>query len=232
MEEHGRQVDAQRQAVDSRFEESDQEVALRQEAVETARVAYEDADRQLRAARDELQRRQADASRIEFELQAARERIGDIAHAIEGAGADAERLAADLERLATQLTSLDDSAARSGLDNWLGQRSAAEDKLREARSRLDDLQQQLRGSDEQRLQLEQGELPLRERITELQLKEQAARLNGEQFAQQLAEAGADEAALAALLEAQPVKANAPAGRDHAAGNGDRRARRREPCGAR
>ncbi len=208
VEEHGRQIEAQRQAVDSRFEESDREVALRQEAVETARVAYEDADRQLRAARDELQRRQADASRIEFELQAARERSGDIAHAIASAGADGERLAADLERLGAQLASLDDSAARSGLDRWLGQRSTAEDKLREARSRLDDLQQQLRGSDEQRLQLEQAELPLRERITELQFKEQAARLNGEQFAQQLVEAGADEAALTALLETQPLKANA------------------------
>ncbi len=47
---------------------------------------------------------------------------------------------------------------------------------------------------EQRLQ------PLRDRIGELRLKEQAARLNYEQFAQQLFEAGADEALLAQSLE--------------------------------
>jgi chromosome segregation protein len=202
------EVAAQREAVDRRFEESDREVAQRQEAVESARVAYEDADRALRAAREELQQRQADANRVQFELQAARERAGDISHAIGSAAEDAERLGAELERLAAQLAGLDDSVARNGLERWLGERSSAEDKLREARSRLDDLQQQLRATDEQRMQLEQGELPLRERITELQLKEQAARLNGEQHAQQLAESGADEPALVALLESQPVKANA------------------------
>ena len=34
--------------------------------------------------------------------------------------------------------------------------------------------------------------PLRDKLTELQLKEQAARLAAEQFASQLADAGADE----------------------------------------
>jgi chromosome segregation protein len=42
--------------------------------------------------------------------------------------------------------------------------------------------------------------PQRERITEMQLKEQAARLNGEQFAEALAATGADEAALAVKLD--------------------------------
>jgi len=42
--------------------------------------------------------------------------------------------------------------------------------------------------------------PLRERINEVKLKEQEARINEEQYAQQLAEAGADEAALAQALE--------------------------------
>jgi len=42
--------------------------------------------------------------------------------------------------------------------------------------------------------------PLRDRINEVKLKEQEARINEEQYAQQLAEAGADEAALAQALE--------------------------------
>ena len=42
--------------------------------------------------------------------------------------------------------------------------------------------------------------PLRNRISELRLKEQAARLNKEQYAGQLFEAGADEEAIAATLE--------------------------------
>jgi chromosome segregation protein len=50
--------------------------------------------------------------------------------------------------------------------------------------------------------------PRRERITEQQLKEQAARLAVEQFAQLLAEAQADEVALTARLEASPLRTSA------------------------
>jgi chromosome segregation protein len=53
----------------------------------------------------------------------------------------------------------------------------------------------LRSLEEQRMKIEQGLEPLRGRINELKLKEQAATLNAEQFAQQLLEAGADEEAL-------------------------------------
>ena len=49
------------------------------------------------------------------------------------------------------------------------------------------------------MQSERSLQPQRDRITEMQLKEQAARLNQEQFAQQLAEVQADEAALAEKL---------------------------------
>ena len=49
----------------------------------------------------------------------------------------------------------------------------------------------LRGLEEQRMRIEQGLEPLRVKIGDLKLKEQAAALNTEQFAQQLLEAGAD-----------------------------------------
>jgi chromosome segregation protein len=48
--------------------------------------------------------------------------------------------------------------------------------------------------------VEQALQPLRDRIGELRLKEQAARLSFEQYAAQLAEAGADEAELAQVLK--------------------------------
>ncbi|MBR7514147.1 hypothetical protein KC219_28715, partial [Mycobacterium tuberculosis] len=50
-----------------------------------------------------------------------------------------------------------------------------------------------------RLTAERAQQPLRDRITELQLKEQAARLNQEQFTEQLTAANVDEAALAERL---------------------------------
>jgi len=64
------------------------------------------------------------------------------------------------------------------------------------RSEYDDLTAKLRASDERRLQLERELDPLRQRITDMQLKEQAARLGLEQYAQMLAEANADLEAVA------------------------------------
>jgi chromosome segregation protein len=59
------------------------------------------------------------------------------------------------------------------------------------RSQYDDLTAKLRASDERRLQLERELDPLRQRITEFQLKEQAARLGFEQYEQLLQDAEAD-----------------------------------------
>ncbi|MEW5879875.1 MAG: chromosome segregation protein SMC [Pseudomonadota bacterium] len=202
---HEAQLRAHRGDADERFQQLDQELAAKQEAVEAARVAYEDADRRQREARERQQRLAAERQRIEFEVASARERAADVAHAIEVAEADAARLATDIDAARAEMTRLDDSAVRSGLDGWLAQRGTAEEKLREARSRLDELAQQLRATDEKRLQLEREQQPRRDKITELQLKEQAARLAVEQYAQQLAEAHADEAALAVRLDAAPVK---------------------------
>jgi len=205
---HEGELRSQRGDADGRFEQLDQELAAKQSGFEAARLAYEDADRALREARDEQQRRQADQQRLEFELGAARERAADVAHAIQVALADADRLAGDLGTTRAQLAQMDDTAVRGGLDTWLAQRSSAEDRLREARSRLEEVGQQLKSLDERRLTLEREVQPKRDKITELQLKEQAARLAGDQFALQLAEVHADESALAARLEARPVKAGA------------------------
>jgi len=72
---------------------------------------------------------------------------------------------------------------------------------------MDELAQQLKATDEQRMTLEREVQPRRDKLMELQLKEQAARLSAEQFAQQLAEVKADEAALEARLTPQ-MKGNA------------------------
>jgi chromosome segregation protein len=61
------------------------------------------------------------------------------------------------------------------------------------------LSQKLRQHEEARLQNERSLQPQRDRITELQLKEQAARLNQEQFTEALASTQADEAALSEKL---------------------------------
>jgi chromosome segregation protein len=72
--------------------------------------------------------------------------------------------------------------------------------LARCRDALESATNALRGLEEQRLRIEQGLEPLRARIGDLRLREQAAALNTEQFAQQLLEAGADEQALQMALK--------------------------------
>ena len=71
------------------------------------------------------------------------------------------------------------------------ERSEREAALAVARTEYEALSHKIREIDEGRLLIERSLQPLRERVTDLQLREQAARLNYEQFATLLSEAGAD-----------------------------------------
>ncbi len=208
IEANEREARLQREQADARFEQLDAEFSPRQEAVERARLTYEEADRALRAARDEQRVLETACQHCEFALNSNREREVDLARGAEAASADAQRLGDEIARAEDELKRLDDSGARAGLADWLARRSAAEEALRHARSHLDDFAQQLRVADEKRITLERDVQPLRDKLTELQLKEQAARLSSEQFATQLAEAGADETALTEKLTKPPQKAAA------------------------
>jgi chromosome segregation protein len=73
------------------------------------------------------------------------------------------------------------------------------------RSEYDDLTLKLRATDERRLQLERELDPLRQRITDFQLKEQAARIGLEQYTQHLLEANADLEAVAKSIAEAGVK---------------------------
>ncbi|MCS6945795.1 MAG: chromosome segregation protein SMC [Sutterellaceae bacterium] len=202
-----RELQAQYGELEKRFQEVDANLAARQQAQEHARQAYESADEASRAARQEAQRLAAERQRVEYELAATQQRAIDLEQALSAARAEVQRLARDIETSELEAAKLDDSAARAGLQEWLQRHTQMQERLREARSALDDLAQQVRRADEERLLLEREVLPKRERIADLQLKEQAVRLVFEQYAQLLAQSQADEAALAARLQSD-VRAHA------------------------
>jgi chromosome segregation protein len=102
---------------------------------------------------------------------------------------------AEQQRAQDEMTRLTDAAAQAGLQYALALKLEREQALGAKRSEYDDLTAKLRASDERRMQLERELDPLRSRITEFQLKEQAARLGFEQYETQLADAKADLLAL-------------------------------------
>jgi len=170
------------------------------EAFESVQGAHDEAQRQLDAQREGVQAAERRVQEAQFSLRESDNKINEIDRSLENlhqqlSSATAQRTAAQDE-----LAGLEDSGLRASLNDTLAIRVERERALADARNRQEELGAQLRAADEERLACEQRLPPLRDRVGDLRLKEQAATLNHDQFASQLAEAGADEESLAAQLE--------------------------------
>ncbi|WP_414442196.1 chromosome segregation protein SMC [Burkholderia sp. 22PA0106] len=198
LEEIGAQIEEQRALraeSEANFERYDGELAELQAKFEDNQLAFEALDASLSDARQRARDLERAANDARFAARNSANRIDELKRTIQVAHDQIERVAGSLEDARAELETINEQTAHTGLQDALEIRSAREQTLSAARIELDDLTAKLRASDEQRLAAERSLQPLRDRITELQLKEQAARLSSEQFDEQLAEAGVDEAAL-------------------------------------
>jgi len=186
---------------EAKFEQLDAELAQMQESHEDGQTDYLAKEQQLNDARQRLRELERAAQEAEFAEKSHRSKIEELKRSIATALEQEAQLFANMQQGHLELESLDDQAAQAGLQDLLDKRSDQERALADARHELDQISQKLRHLEESRLQAERSLQPQREKIMELQLKEQAARLNQEQYAQQLTEVQADEAALAEKLSA-------------------------------
>jgi chromosome segregation protein len=190
---------------EARFEELDMQLATTQERHAELDDAVIVAERKLADAREQLRTLERQSQEAQFAARALGARRGELQRGIETA---AQQLAGNQQshaQLQEELDRLTDAAAQAGLQTALGLRLEREAALGAKRSEYDDLTQRLRRADEQRLQHEQSLQPLRDRITKLQLEEQAAQLGGAQYLDQLVAAQVDFEALSAGIEANGVK---------------------------
>ena len=190
-----------RAASEARFEELDMALAALQETHESGQTDYLEREQRLNDARQRLRELERAAQEAAFTEKTHRARIDELKRNIATALEQSGRLSASMQQGSLELETLDDQAAQAGLQTLLERRSAQERTVSDARHEHDQMTQKLRHLDEARQQSERSLQPQRDRIMALQLQEQAARLNQEQFAQQLLEAEADEAALAEKLDA-------------------------------
>ena len=170
-------------------------LAAAQAGHETAADALEQSRAGVQGASHEVQEAQFSERECELKINEIRQSIKDISEQI--AQADAER-----QQTESELAVLRDEDLRRGLQAALAIRLEREERLGAARRHQEAVGQSLRAADEERLATEQKLQPLRDRIGELRLKEQAARLAADQFAEQLAAAGAEASALAQSPESK------------------------------
>jgi len=207
--------------IDGELAEIAAEQAQERATQAAAEASLERRQREIDALYRKLESTQKDGDTAELELEAQRQAVVQAEREFQEAGysekdciskiSEIERSSKvilehvqsaerSLEQLQAELAGVDDQVLRAQLQQGLATRVAREQALAGARSRQEEIAGRLRSSEEARLAGEQKLQPLRDRIAETRLKEQAARITSEQFAQQLREAGADETALAAVLK--------------------------------
>jgi chromosome segregation protein len=168
--------------------------------VEQSAQDYGGAESALNAQRQTLEQARQVHQESVFTQKTILNRINEIDQSIQRLTAAISGFESGIAESARDLEGHDEAPWQQQLRTMLETRVLREQALALARDALEGMETQLRGVDQERLTAEEKLGPLRERIAEVRLKEQEARLTEEQYTQQLLEAAANEEELAALLE--------------------------------
>jgi chromosome segregation protein len=197
---HLEELQERRMTAEGRFEELDMQLADSQERHAQLDERVIEAERQLSECREQQRTLERLAQEAAFSQRSLEARRSELQRGLETAVQQIQSIADEQERAKDELSRLTDAAAQAGLQNALAMKMERERVLGAKRSEYDDLTARLRANDERRMSFERELDPLRQRITDLQLKEQASRLGLEQYAQLLLDAEADLEALAKSIE--------------------------------
>jgi len=172
-------------------------------ALDQAGESHAAADAALAAQRESVQQAEREAQAAAFGERECASKIAEIDNAVRVIDQQLERGDMEVSRLTGELAADPIPAVRQSLDQAVEARIGCEKTLAGARNTVEGAAAALREIEEARLQAESKVAPLRERIGELRLKEQAAQLSFDQYDTHLREAGADEGLLAAAAEKAP-----------------------------
>ena len=191
----------------------DEQMALLREQIAAFHAQVDEAQRQANHQDSALREQRGRAQQAQHALQEARffaktctEKIADLQHNVRQITDALAQFEQNLAQLRAELSGGEDETAKQQLQVALQTRQATEQALAEARNVLENATVGLQKLEQERLACEHKLNPLREKLNELTLKEQEARLHFEQWAEQLQ--GVDEQALLPLLESGNNRPNA------------------------
>lgn len=190
------QCEAQAAALDEEIRSN----RTRLETVKTEHVAIETA---LADQRRAVQQAEREAQEAQFGERECASKVTEIDSSVRVIDQQIERAEQELAKLDVELAEDRIPEVRKALDAAVEGRIACEKTLTRARDIAEQASSALRALEETRQQTDARIAPLRDRIGELRLKEQAAQIGVEQFTNQLREANADETGLAAQAERAP-----------------------------
>jgi chromosome segregation protein len=182
---------------------ADELAELQRERLDAATDVLREREQGLREARALEQAAARELQEARFSERECAGKLDDIARNQQLAVEQLERIVAETATRRAELEVTDDSRSAAALQGALGLRASREAALAARRDALAEAAAALRQVEETRLRTEHEAAPVRTRVAELRLAVQAAALAVAQFEERLAEAAADEAALAPLLAADP-----------------------------
>ena len=203
LEEIGEQKEAEesaRSGSNTRLAEHRVAMAGLDEELGRIKAAYDAAGQALEAQRRALQQAEREVHETVYAEKECANKIAEIERSLQSLLDQSRAGMEQIEAISGELGNMRDEGLKESLQQALQSRLSCEQALSDARARQDETASQLRTTEEARATTERRLQPLRDRIGELRLKEQAARINCDQFAAQLVESGADEDALEAMLK--------------------------------
>ena len=191
----------------SHLERADAELARSRELAEAQRQRLEqalgvqrEADNRLRETRALEAQLAREAQEAGFSERECATRLDDLARTLQLAGSQLERVAREREADELERATIDETSIEVQLQSALELRGTRDNLLTSRRDALEGAATVMHELEELRARTEQSLGPLRDGLSDLRLKEQAAQLNEEQFAARLVEAQVDEPAVALKLE--------------------------------
>ncbi|HEX3063556.1 MAG TPA: chromosome segregation protein SMC, partial [Usitatibacter sp.] len=159
-----------------------------------------EAQQALSAAREAISAADRAHSEAEFHERSCHEKVASSARLASSLAERLAALAASRSDVSLELGKLEEGQVRERLQSALHAKAERERVLADARAGLEHISDELRSLEEGRLAVEQSLDPLREKITELRVKEQEAATNAQQYERQLEEAGVTREQMAEQIE--------------------------------
>jgi chromosome segregation protein len=181
-------------------------MTVQQQVVERAKQQSTILENRLREQRERSNKAHHDLQEARFFAKTCTEKIADLEHNLKQTGESLAQLEQSLVQNREELARMEDGESRQQLQDALQLRQAREQALAAARNTLEHAAVNLNKLEQERMSCEQKLNPLREKAGDLTLKEQEARLQFEQWAEQLQ--GVDDTVLLPLLENVNARPNA------------------------
>jgi chromosome segregation protein len=178
---------ARRQRAEAEGELQRERLGEVRERLEQALELHRLKDAALREARALEIQLGREAQEAGFSERECLSKLEDNARAASTATSQLHRIEAETQAARTEVAGISDTVLQEQLHAALDAKQGKESALAERRNVLETAASELRSLDEQRMKLEQGVVPLRDKINDLRLKAQAAQMNEEQFRERLAE---------------------------------------------